>query len=147
VDVQREDNWQRRFGLLMTAVALLSLYTTRPSLCRAQSVSRTLPNLNYSNLPLYQRELQQSRDPCAQAILRQVTDGPADLARELALAKREGISFDVKSLNQPAPGLWSHVSPQAREFVRVPIAWCNCLGIIRIDRLLTYRICTLSCVM
>lgn len=60
------------------------------------------PKPDYNDLPAYMKALQQSSDPQAKHILREIYNGPHALARELAAAKRAGIDFDGK---EPRPTL------------------------------------------
>jgi len=53
--------------------------------------SAATPVLDYTNATAYMKALQQSNDPEAKTILKQIEDGPADLQREQALTQQAGI--------------------------------------------------------
>lgn len=61
------------------------------------------PPLFTPNIPAYLQALNHSTDPQAQAIRARIASGPADLARERALAEQEGIATRTSQLAQTLP--------------------------------------------
>ncbi|MDQ2730907.1 MAG: hypothetical protein M3Y56_04550, partial [Armatimonadota bacterium] len=78
---------------------------------------KALPTLNYDHIGVYMRALERLHDPRARAILRQIAQGPADLAREKRAARREGIPLERRLLQQPVPPLNENAAPLYHEFV------------------------------
>jgi hypothetical protein len=68
----------------------------------ACAASAAPPTLDYTNVGEYMRALRQSKDPAAKAILKQIEDGPAALARERVLARRAGIPLVASTPHVPA---------------------------------------------
>jgi hypothetical protein len=95
--------------IILICLAAISAACLTPS--RAQSLTSGMPAPNFSNLPQYQIELQQSRDPRAQAILMEIANGPQDLAREMAAAKSEGLRLDLASIDQAMPPANQNAAP------------------------------------
>ena len=101
--------------LLLTGLA--SLATAAPA---------APPDANFANLPAYIQALNQSRDPQAAAIRREIADGPAALARERAAALADNISLDPKSWqpsvppDQNAAPLWEKWDTLRHGHVRLP---------------------------
>lgn len=79
-----------------TAFALLAMLTL-PA-CAASSAP---PALDYTNVGAYMSALRQSKDPAAKAILKEIADGPAALARERARMRRAGIPLVALTPNVP----------------------------------------------
>ena len=61
------------------------------------------PDVDLAHLPMYIQALEQSKDPQAVAIRREVASGPADLAKERTAALAAGVPLDAASLQRPLP--------------------------------------------
>lgn len=75
------------------------------------SIQAAPPPLFSPNLPAYLRALNQSMDPEAQAIRARIASGPADLARERALAEKEGIVTRAGQSLQILPAADQNAAP------------------------------------
>jgi hypothetical protein len=59
-----------------------------------------LPKLDPYDIPAFLRRLERSRAPGARLLRRQIANGPRDLARQRAAARREGIPLSPRDLRQ-----------------------------------------------
>ncbi len=85
---------QHRSALIFPALALL---------LSGGCARSTTPAPNFNDLPTYLRALKASRTPAAQAIQREIANGPAALARERAICARAGLPTTLSQLNQSVP--------------------------------------------
>lgn len=102
-------NITRRAQTVFQFAALPSLLTGIPAVA-AQSL-HGLPTLNYDHIGAYQQQMESLDNPRAQAILRQIERGPADLAQEMSAARREDIPLDTRQLQQPLPPASENAAP------------------------------------
>ena len=72
-------------------------------LLSASDVRSAPPKPDFTDFPAYLQALNQSRDPVARAIRRQIADGPVALARQRDLARKEGLAVSPAQLNRPLP--------------------------------------------
>jgi hypothetical protein len=88
----------------------------------ARSVGRApepLPKLDAYDVPAFLRGLERSRAPGARLLRRQIRNGPRDLARQRAAARREGVSLSPMGLRQPPLPAGQNAAPVYRRLVRL----------------------------
>lgn len=85
---------QPRPALMLTAIALF---------LSGGCARSTTPAPNFNDLPAYLQSLNASRTPAAQAIQREIANGPAALARERTLCAKVGLPTTLSQLNQTVP--------------------------------------------
>ena len=91
-----------RSALMFTAAALL---------LSSGGAHAAAPKPDFADLPVYLSALNASTDPAAKAILAEIADGPAALARERAACAKLGLPTTLAQVNQPLPPVSENAAP------------------------------------